>query len=322
MGADQPPPADGPPAGPGKSTGGLDAGPQTDEATPETDAAALGSEHPPAADSPGTEEAQGAHPIETASGLVGDEAHALGELTPDYLVRTDVNTEAEPVLRGEVDLEALVTPPRDEQGHFADKPGQVHAEGLADVPKDHPWNDPDTPLGRAAATVDAPLSVSPADEASMAQGDLTHYPGADQWANGMAREGDRVWFASHEPPPDKGGPEGQERLAGKSGFGVPEGELHDGWQEVALSAARYNEGAQVEPHLGDYRGYLDCYEFTRDTPVATGTAAENTRHGHGGMAQMYIPNARQLIADGKVLTYVETAQFEGPTTASDRVRRQ
>jgi hypothetical protein len=240
--------------------------------------------------------------------------------TPDHLVRSNVNTEAETVIREEVDPEALVPPPRDHQGHFADKPGQIHAEGLADVPKDHSWNDPNTTLGREASTVDAPLSVSPADEATTAQGDLTHYPGVDQWTNNLAHEGGRVWFASHERPPGEGGTQGDQRLEGKSGFGVPEGELHDGWQEVALDAGRYNEGAQVEPYQGDYRGYLDCYEFTQDTPVATGIASENTRHGDGGMPQMYVPGVKQLIADGR-LKYIGTAQFEGSTAASERVRQ-
>jgi hypothetical protein len=247
---------------------------------------------------------------------------ARDEGTSDHLVRTDVHTEVEveAVMRGGVDPEALVSPPRDDQGRFAHKPGQVHAEGLADVPKGHPWEDPNTPLGRDALTVDSPLNLSPADEATAAQGDLTHYPGVDQWTNNVAHESDRVWFASHELPPDTGGPPGDQRLGGKSGFGVPEGGLHNGLQEVALNAAHYNEGSQVEPHLGSYRGYLDCYEFTHDTPVATGVAAENTRHGDGGVPQMYVPNAKQLIADGK-LRYVGTAQLEGTTAASERVRR-
>jgi hypothetical protein len=259
---DTPPSADSPLSGSGESLGWPDAGPQRDEATPETE--------------------------------------GLGDL-----VRTNVNTEAEKVLRGGADPEALVSPPRDEEGHFADKPGQIYAEGLADAP----WGK------------DSPLAVSPADEAATAQGDLSHYQGVDQWTNDLAREGSRVWFASHERPPGDGGPQGHERTEGKTGFGVPEGELHDGWQEVALSATRFNEGAQIEPYQGGYRGYLDCYEFTQDTPVATGMAAENTRYGDGGMAQMYVPDVKQLIADGK-LQYVGTAQFEGATDASWRVRQQ
>jgi hypothetical protein len=300
---DTPPSVDSPLSGTDTSLRQPDLGQVRDEGTPITDAP----------DSPaGTK-----GPDLPAPALARDEG------TSDHLVRTDVHIEAEveTVMRGGVDPEALVSPPRDDQGRFADKPGQVHAEGLADVPKGHPWEDPNTLLGREALTVDAPLNVSPADAATAAQGDLTHYPGVDQWTNNVAHEGDRVWFASHELPPGKGGPPGDKRLDGKSGFGVPEGELHDGGQEVALNAARYNEGALVEPHLGNYRGYLDCYEFTQDTPVATGAAAENTRYGDGGTPQIYVPDAKQLIADGKVLRYVGTAQLEGTTAASGRVRR-
>jgi hypothetical protein len=54
--------------------------------------------------------------------------------------------------------------------------------------------------------------------------------------------------------------------------------------------------------------------------VATGVASENTRHGDGGAPQMYVPDVKQLIADGK-LRYVGTAQLEGTTAASGRVRR-
>lgn len=314
---DTPPqPADSPPSGTDTSIGRPDLGPQRDEGTLATDF----SDSPPDTKRPAT----------PASALARDEGHPPMDFgatvpggTPDNLVRTNVHTEAEveTVMRGGVDPETLVSPPRDDQGRFADKPGQIHAEGLADVPKGHPWNDPNTPLGRDALTVDAPLNVSPADAATAAQGDLTHYPGVDQWTNNVAHEGGRVWFASHELPPDRGGPRGDQRLEGKLGFGVPEGELHDGWQEVALNAARYNEGVLVEPYLGNYRGYLDCYEFTQDTPVATGAASENTRYGNGGTPQMYVPDVKQLIADRK-LKYVGSAQLEGTTAASWRVRRQ
>jgi hypothetical protein len=313
-GIDTPPSADSPSAGTDRSSERSDVGPHRDEGTPATDAA----------DSP----ADTKRPNPPASALARDEGHAMMDFdataiggTPDHLLRTDVHTDAkvETFMRGGVGPEVLLYSPRDDQGRFADKPGQIYAKGLADVPEGHPWKDPNTPLGRDASTVDAPLSISPADAAAAAQGVLTHYPGVDQWTNNVAHEGDRVWFASSELPADRGGPPGDQRLDGKSGFGVAEGELHDGWQEVALNSARYNEGSQIEPYQGNYRGYLDCYKFTQDTPVATGVASENTRYGNGGTPQMYVPDVKQLIADGKLL-YVGTAQFEGTTAASWRVR--
>jgi hypothetical protein len=188
--------------------------------------------------------------------------------------------EVDNVLAGKDDLGWLETPARDAHGRFDYGPNVIHAEGIADSGK---WSDP---------TVPNFPPVSAADAATLCQGDLSAYPGVDSWSTEVAHEGDRIWFASSKP----------EDTSSIIGFGVPEGNLHDGQQEVALSAARYNEGAQVAPNSNlEYREYLDCYEFTQDTSIATGVATENSQYGNGGMPQMYVQDVKELLEQGRRL---------------------
>ena len=216
----------------------------------------------------------------------------------DNLVRTDVHSEADihDFQSGRYDPSLLEAPPRDDQGRFGFKPDVIHAEGLAEAS----FNNPLVPDVE---------SSSPSDAAAQKQGDLTRYPGVDEWANKLAHQGDRVWFGNDKPPSVTSGDDTRaERdlpTGGYSGFGSPEGDLHDGWQEFALDAVRTNQALQIKPHKGVYRGSLDCYEFTDDTMVATGVVSENTQYGDGGALQMYVPNVQQLI-DNKQLRFIGT----------------
>ncbi|HEX6518502.1 MAG TPA: hypothetical protein VF070_00600 [Streptosporangiaceae bacterium] len=168
-------------------------------------------------------------------------------------------------------------------------------------------------------TTDRYEPVSPADAALVRQGMLENYAGSDEWRSGMRSEGDRIWFGAVDPHP----PDASSGYLDKgiSGFGVPEGELPDDWG-VALSARTYSEGTQVMPGGPDntYRGWLQCYEFTKDCAVAEGVARENTQYGGGGTPQVYVPDIEQAVHDG-VLKYAGQVQMTDTQPDWDRMTR-
>jgi hypothetical protein len=204
------------------------------------------------------------------------------------------------------------SPPRDVGGQPIHRPELLRATGMDTSGSN--WADP-------TDSVPDRLSLSPSDAATEAQGDLLNYPGRDHWVDETAHPGDRVWFAGlapHQGADDAGTP--IPTTDTMTGFGVPEGQLHDGWQEVALNGMRYNEGTQVAPKDGGYRPYLYCYEFQTDMPVATGTATENTRHGAGGTPQMFVPEFQRIMSEDKDkpdhekrLVYVGATPFDPDT---------
>jgi hypothetical protein len=209
----------------------------------------------------------------------------------DLLVRNNPHTDAEidELFHPQNEIASPQSPPRDSEGQPVHRPELIRAEGIDTSGSS--WKDLDGSVPDAWFT-------SPADAAQRAQGDLNNYPGCDHWDSETAHPGDRVWVAGLAPNRDPSDPHGEiANTRSMSGFGVPEGELHDGWQEDALNGIRYNEGAQIAPKDGTYRPYLYCYEFRTDMPIAVGTATENTRHGDGGTPQMYVPDFERVLAE-------------------------
>jgi hypothetical protein len=216
----------------------------------------------------------------------------VGQSTPsgvDHPVRTVEHTpeEFDDFLTGS--STTAEGPPRTADEAIRYKPDVVHADDLSDqqIADARAFS----PIMRNDPELPGEVSASPADRATLDQGDISRYPGVDLWRSTWAEPGERFWVA-------RGDGEGP---LPSSSFAVPEGELQDGQREVALNARVYNEAAQISPHDGQYRSHLDCYEFTEPVQVAIGVAAENTQWGLGGIPQMYVPNLPELISQGTIV---------------------
>lgn len=74
-------------------------------------------------------------------------------------------------------------------------------------------------------------------------------------------------------------------------------------------AGKLFDGLQVAPWLPDdpsmldmagYRQKMMAYEVVEEVPAAFGITRANTGLGKGGLPQIFIPDFRKLVADGKI----------------------
>ena len=130
----------------------------------------------------------------------------------------------------------------------------------------------------AKANVGLKSKESPSDYARSQQGS-GRYPGIDDYTDGIIRKGQVVY---------RGEPNG-------TGFFTTEKAI----ESSGRSASKVFQGLQVreDPSHG-YRNKMVGYYSDKNLAGAKGYALANPRHGNGGLPQIYIPNANDLIANG------------------------
>ncbi|WP_255377792.1 hypothetical protein, partial [Listeria sp. ILCC796] len=121
-------------------------------------------------------------------------------------------------------------------------------------------------------------AISPSEIAKSWQGS-GKYPGVDKYKDITLKEGKIVY---------RGEPNGTDYFTTKSAV-----------ERSGRDATKIYEGLQVEKNpVHGYRGEMQGYKVTKNTDAAFGKTKANPQYGKGGLPQVFVPDANELIEKG------------------------
>jgi hypothetical protein len=157
---------------------------------------------------------------------------------------------------------------------------KIRSEGIGNTGSSKTYNIKRGPKLQSKGLSDKGVggAKSPSEVAKSWQGS-GKYPGVDNYKDITLKEGKVVY---------RGEPNGTEYFTTKSAI-----------ERSGANATKVFEGLQVEKNpIHGYRGNMQGYKVTTDIDAAFGVTKANPQFGKGGLPQVYVPSAGELIEKG------------------------